>query len=1280
MATLYPPGPDGVADDLTAPGPTYKRRAQVAFLSLLLFIALYLSLTGWFAWTAYKYFHNAMASDQSAVLGYALGAVAAFLTVFLIKALFFVNRGGEVNDMEVTREQQPGLFEFLYKLADEAGAPRPHRVFLSGRVNAAVFYDLTFLNLIIPSKKNLEIGLALVNGLNLGELKAVLAHEFGHFTQGSMAVGRWVYVAQQIATHIIHQRDILDRFLMGVSNFDIRIAWVGWILRIIVWALRAILDTAFSLVVIAQRSLSREMEFHADLVSVSLTGSDALVHALHRLHAADDAWNRALGVASDELVAGRAVTDIFVIQKIITQRMKEILDDENYDAPPAIPDTNCESHRVFAKNEVHPPQMWSTHPPNEAREENAKKNYISAAIDERPAWDIFRNAQSLREDMTKHILSASPDADKLPKSALTETVANVNQAYAKAMYDRRYRGMYMGRSCVREFESADELFVEGMVSGDHVAAYDALYPRTLPDRIEHWRNVEEERTNLRALYDGQLTSPDGIIRHRGVIMKRRKLPAVIRELREECDEARRELCMHDKMVRSVNNAAAKHLGNGWPEHHRGLVNLLHYADHSEANLTDIHGRLANLWSVVIADGKVSSGEIKELLVVAHDLYFVLLGIANGVRDVTLGGDVAERLGVDDWQTILSEEFTLPEPNRENLGDWLGAGENWIGYFQAALSRLRFETTEAMLASEARIEAAVRGGANPGAAPAAARVPQAYATLLPNTERKLQTRLGAWDRFQTADGFFPGLARFGVAAAIVGGLLGVGVYTSGSASVTIYNGLAAEVRVVADGDTVVVNPRSTATFSPVANSELMLNAYAEDGLLIESVRVDSSNSLAEYVYNVAGAAPIIEWTAVYGGTQDRPPVYLGSQEWFQTDADHIFTEPPDEIRSSNDGGSRQVLTAFADIDPSYLSDYLPPGDSPDKIVRAHATWDNPNADTAMLWMVSASEQDYFDDVIQFRLSRDDDEILARRFEQDTALDADEAQQICQEHTTSAQQQPGNLDWQYLALRCLDDSREKSAAFIKAYEQAPRHAWFAGAAGYSYAEAGKWALADDALMNAYNRLPAMRPSYSDTLVRIRRLTTGIDAADIGRFQADSAWLELNLLLETRTPMESPAVAAYQLLAQGQLLEAVDEAAAIDVQPTEVLRLAAASDGAPASLLAAASALEADQGLDSNTMWSALGLAAAHGQSADALLADIDLILGVNAPLARELFAAVSQRSVDTASVETLFAETGPSIRGQAYTMAAVALGEEAPQHWRTNARRLLFVTERPYFEPE
>ncbi len=151
----------------------------------------------------------------------------------------------------VTQEEEPVLFDYLNKLADEAKAPRPHKVFLTSRVNASVSYDLSLINLIIPSKKNLEIGLGLLNVLSLGEFKAVLAHEFGHFAQRSMLLGRYVYVAQQIAARIVGKRDAFDQLLNVISSIDIRVAWIGWILSILVWAVRSLIETCFSVVAIA---------------------------------------------------------------------------------------------------------------------------------------------------------------------------------------------------------------------------------------------------------------------------------------------------------------------------------------------------------------------------------------------------------------------------------------------------------------------------------------------------------------------------------------------------------------------------------------------------------------------------------------------------------------------------------------------------------------------------------------------------------------------------------------------------------------------------------------------------------------------------------------------------------------------------------------------------------------------------------------------------------------------------------------------------------------------
>src|SRR5690606_7618182 len=94
-----------------------------------------------------------------------------------------------------------------------------------------------------------------------------------------------------------------------VSAIDLRIAWIGWVMRLFVWAIRAVLDTAFRIIILADRALSREMELQADLVSVSVSGSDSLIHALHRLGPADQAWDKAVGFAGAQAAQKKPLAD-----------------------------------------------------------------------------------------------------------------------------------------------------------------------------------------------------------------------------------------------------------------------------------------------------------------------------------------------------------------------------------------------------------------------------------------------------------------------------------------------------------------------------------------------------------------------------------------------------------------------------------------------------------------------------------------------------------------------------------------------------------------------------------------------------------------------------------------------------------------------------------------------------------------------------------------------------------------------------------------------------------
>ena len=356
------------------------------------------------------------------------------------------------NGIEVYAKDQPELFDYLHKLADEIGAPRPHRVFLTPEVNAAVFYDLSLINLIIPSKKNLIIGLGLVNVLNLSEFKAVLAHEFGHFSQNTMMVGRWVYIAQQIIAHMVSVRDWLDKIVRFISRIDIRIAWVGWILQIVLWSLRSFMEVLFRIVIIAERALSREMEFNADLVAVSVTGSDELVNALYKLQTADQAWHTALDVARQATGQKTLINDLFDAQTKALGELRRIYDDPKLGLP-AEPQGDSSEHRVFEEKTARPPQMWSTHPISSDREANAKAVYIKGVKDERSAWLVFQEGERLRQEISLGIFNIA-DTKEFKQAGAGEFVT---KRFNNISYSPEFRGAYLGRSPVRDFKSVSEM-------------------------------------------------------------------------------------------------------------------------------------------------------------------------------------------------------------------------------------------------------------------------------------------------------------------------------------------------------------------------------------------------------------------------------------------------------------------------------------------------------------------------------------------------------------------------------------------------------------------------------------------------------------------------------------------------------------------------------------------------------------------------------------------------------------------------------------------------------
>src|SRR6185369_4982353 len=113
----------------------------------------------------------------------------------------------------------------------------------------------------------------------------------------------------------------------------------------------------------------------------------------------------------------------------------------------------------------------------------------------------------------------------------------------------------------------------------------------------------------------------------------------------------------------------------------------------------------------------------------------------------------------------------------------------------------------------------------------------------------------------ADGVVATIARSAVALGIVGSVIAIGAHV-GSSNMTIYNALAMPVRVEYGGEHVDVEPNSPSTVDVPAGGELDVRALTASGELIEKFEADLHGANARYIYNVASAVPLYEWTAVY----------------------------------------------------------------------------------------------------------------------------------------------------------------------------------------------------------------------------------------------------------------------------------------------------------------------------------------------------------------------------------------------------------------------------------
>jgi len=286
--------------------PGYRLAMFASALFMTMVPIAYLATIGAIGWLVYWHFThdtemlNTRAGGRAALFMFLLyvlpGIAGVVLIAFLLRPLLFLFGGSDdESKIEVFPREEPRLFAFVESVCNTMGAPVPERIFIDCDVNAAAQLLGGGFGLLGRRRLALHIGLPLVAGLNATAFAGILAHEFGHFSQGAgmRATGILGRMSHWMGIAAYDRGSIDSNIARLTQSGTLSMVIVGIVLAICVGIARLILKAVFFFGFGVSRVMGRKMEFDADAHQARFVGSKASI----------ETWPKMLGLGEAQRLA-----------------------------------------------------------------------------------------------------------------------------------------------------------------------------------------------------------------------------------------------------------------------------------------------------------------------------------------------------------------------------------------------------------------------------------------------------------------------------------------------------------------------------------------------------------------------------------------------------------------------------------------------------------------------------------------------------------------------------------------------------------------------------------------------------------------------------------------------------------------------------------------------------------------------------------------------------------------------------------------------------------------
>ncbi|MHA4895907.1 M48 family metalloprotease [Pedobacter sp. PWIIR3] len=481
----------------------FRRMAVKSVLSIVLFLATYvvmiilglgvIALCGLIAYTIVML--KAMSITVMVAIGF-LG-MGFLIFYFLIKFVFSsAKKMDRSHLLEIKEQQQPELFKLIRELVAEVQTQFPKKVYLSSEVNAAVFYDSNFWSMFFPVRKNLQIGIGLMNTVSVIELKAILAHEFGHFSQRSMKVGSYVYNVNKVIYNMLYDNDgyssMLNRWSSASSYFIIFSKGA----LLVVQGIQYVLMKVYRVLNLNYMALSREMEFHADAVAASVTGSAPLANSLLRMGLASQSLSTVLDYYGGKITDLQKTNNFYPQQYFILNHLAKA---EGLPVEGGLPNITTEVYKKFNKTKLVLDDQWSSHPSTDERVRRLLAlNLPLKGEQEGIAIDLLSDKDQIQELITSQMFEAvSYEAEPIV-AGTKDFIDDYLTIETSNSYPTIFKGYFAERNPYVKFAVAN---LADSKAGE-VHTFDALFGEESLAVISTLQTAQSDKVTLEQIKEG----------------------------------------------------------------------------------------------------------------------------------------------------------------------------------------------------------------------------------------------------------------------------------------------------------------------------------------------------------------------------------------------------------------------------------------------------------------------------------------------------------------------------------------------------------------------------------------------------------------------------------------------------------------------------------------------------------------------------------------------------------------------------------------------------------